>query len=444
MLTNCQINNFQITKQIGSGAYGLVFHAIDLISENQYAVKAVMKNNDQCNESSDIKKSTLLQGQLYHYFKSFQNKLFLPSINLESIKSLTEEQLSNAPNYKEIALHLKVHSHQNVVTIHQVLESSLATFIVMDYYPRDLFTSIVDHQHFAQDGTLVKKVFLQLCSVIQHCHHLGVYHCDIKPENILLDSQDNVQLCDFGLSTTSKELLANVCVGSSYYMAPERISCPSSLTHGNEAVSFPTATSDIWSLGIILINLTCIRNPWLKAHQLEDHTFHYFTQDPKVLLKILPVSQDLFSILLDVLQLDPSKRIRLDKLMTEVSECTHFTQSGPLSQVPTLTTEQFQRFIIGDHGVALKKMLYEYYSNGEEEEEEEGEEEDTDYSSEEEAYLHFSSVDTTPNGSVDGEERVGRKSKAQDIHRDFKLQYMQSNLSTMTNYSNFSRWLPRY
>lgn len=52
----------------------------------------------------------------------------------------------------------------------------------------------------------------------------------------------------------------------------------------------PTIKSDIWSLGIILINLTNIRNPWSKAHKDADKTFHHFVQDSDVLKKELPIS----------------------------------------------------------------------------------------------------------------------------------------------------------
>lgn len=447
MLTNCQINNFQLTRQIGSGAYGLVFHAVDVITENEYAVKAVMKNQAASTSASaannDIKKSAVLQTQLYHYFKSFENRLFLPSINLDSIRGLGEEQLMRSPHFREIAMHLRVHSHPNVVTVHQVLESPLATFLVMDYYPRDLFTSIVDDQHFAHDGQLIKKVFLQLCSVLKHCHDRGVYHCDIKPENILLDGDDNAFLCDFGLSTLSTHLPANVCVGSSYYMAPERISCPTSLRSTEDNQGFPSASGDVWSLGIILINLTCIRNPWLKAHQLEDNTFHYFVKDPKVLMKILPVSQDLYQLLADILRLDPYSRISLESLMERVSACTRFTSSGPLSQVEALTEEQVHEFIIGNRGMEMKKMLYDYHS--EDEEEAEDVEDDTEYSSEEESYRQLSSVDTTPNGSVDVDHvHVGVKQPKRILPDDFKSRYLQLNLSTVTNYSSQGRWLPQY
>lgn len=357
MLKNCQINNFQFTSQIGSGAYGVVFKAVDITSDKVYAIKAVIKASsfnpvNSISATGNIKKSNVLLTQLYHYFKTFQNKLFLPTTDLVSIQNLSQEQLQTSiPHYREIALHLKVQQHENIVTIHQVLESPLATFIVMDYYPTDLFTSIVENQHFNSDGLLVKKVYLQLCSALQYCHQRGVYHCDIKPENILLDNEDNIHLCDFGLATTADHLARNVYVGSSYYMAPERVLC------SNPNDIFPTATGDIWSIGIILINLTCIRNPWSKAHQNEDKTFHYFMQDAAVLQKILPISDELFTLLSNVLKINPYERIDLTSLMYEVGRLTSLTKDGWLSNVPALTYEQCDAYICGSNDPLIQSFL---------------------------------------------------------------------------------------
>lgn len=337
MLTNCKINNFKINAQIGSGAFGLVFHTFDTITHREYAIKAVMKKSQQSNNSDNvdpsIKKSTILETQLYHFFKTYQDTLYLPSVDLDSISNLTDKQLESIPHYREIALHLKVHYHSNIVTIHQVLESPIATFIVMDYYPIDLFTSIVDCKHFTEDGLLIKKVFLQLCSALNYCHERGIYHCDIKPENILLDMFDNIYLCDFGLATTSPYLAPNTCVGSSYYMAPERVLCKD---YDNES-KFPTTTGDIWSLGIILINLTCVRNPWLKAHQVEDNTFRHFVEDSTVLQKLLPISNDLYFLLSRILRMNPFERINLNDLMKEVEDIISFTLEGSLANVPRIS-----------------------------------------------------------------------------------------------------------
>ncbi|KAL2708788.1 Serine/threonine-protein kinase SKS1 [Kluyveromyces marxianus] len=478
MLNNCQLNNFQITKQIGSGAYGVVFHAIDLVTENEYAIKAIMKSSDDPlrpkasmgGSSSSLKKSAVLQTQLYHYFKSFQNKLFLPTVDLDSVLAITEEQLCHAPHYREIQLQLRCHMHENVVTIHQILESSLATFVVMDYYPMDLFTSIVENQHFSNDGLLIKKAFLQLCSVIHHCHTVGVYHCDIKPENILLDANDNVKLCDFGLATTAPYINANVCVGSSYYMAPERVSCPSSILHSAETQNneghqmFPTASGDVWSLGIILINLTCIRNPWLKAHQKHDNTFKYFINDARVLTKILPLSEDLFNILNSILQVDPTKRTDLISLIKAVSKCEHFTTSGPLSVVPSLTPRQLNHFICGDYSMKIKNMVSKFDSLNADLEEDLSESSDElyrdydigsntnfpGYSSEEDLELmqEKSNAKQTPfpNTTITPDGYLSQESPSKLW---LTMQYSQFNLSTNDSQntlanSTLESWLPRY
>ena len=73
MIVNAQINNYKILKQIGSGAFGLVYLCQDLNDPSkQYACKAILKQQSSTKnvEDPNIKKSNILQTQLYHYFKS--------------------------------------------------------------------------------------------------------------------------------------------------------------------------------------------------------------------------------------------------------------------------------------------------------------------------------------------------------------------------------------
>ncbi|CAI4056961.1 hypothetical protein SUVZ_02G3640 [Saccharomyces uvarum] len=352
---DCRVNSYLITSQIGEGAYGLVYHAIDMHTDKEYAIKAVVQSSGTSREvdvdgGGTFKKSARLQRRLARLFKESSNIVRIPSIDLESIANMSEANFQKLPLYREISLHLRVHHHKNIVTIHEVLQSAVCTFIVMDYYPIDLFTSIVDSKHFTTNGLLVKKVFLQICSALDYCHEHGVYHCDVKPENLLLDADDNVFLCDFGLSTTSAYIEPNVCIGSSYYMPPERISFDSAKYSSSKVrdhklkKNCPSCSGDLWSLGIILINLTCIRNPWLKADKKEDNTFYYFTKDFTVLKQILPLSDALFSLLSKILQLDPKRRMSLQRMMKEVSSITSFTNSGPLSKVPPLAKSVYAKF----------------------------------------------------------------------------------------------------
>ncbi|KAH9766570.1 CBL-interacting serine/threonine-protein kinase 1 [Citrus sinensis] len=91
-----------------------------------------------------------------------------------------------------------------------------------------------------------RKLFQQLIDGVSYCHNKGVFHRDLKLENILLDSKGNIKISDFGLSALPQHfrddgLLHTTC-GSPNYVAPEVLA-----NRGYDG-----ATSDIWSCGVIL------------------------------------------------------------------------------------------------------------------------------------------------------------------------------------------------
>ncbi|SMN22811.1 similar to Saccharomyces cerevisiae YDR247W VHS1 Cytoplasmic serine/threonine protein kinase [Maudiozyma saulgeensis] len=339
MFENCILNNYKIIRILGEGAFGIVFLAIDINTGKEFAIKAILKarniinSNDGTNKCSKILQKYLLQ----LLYQDNLSSLNLPVLDLNLIQHMTREDLLQVPYFKELSLQLRVHKHSNIVTIHEALDSSYISFIVMDYYHKDLFTSIVDEQHFANDGILIKRVFLQLCSALEYCHENGISHCDIKPENLLLDDNNNLYICDFGLSSTDKSLKKNISVGSPYYMAPERLHVIEN--NNNSCLEYPTTKGDIWSLGIILINLACMRNPWLKAHQLQDKTFKHFINNPNVLKNLLPISESFFELLIQILQINPLERKDIHNLMYEVAQLDSFTVEGPLNSVETVEFE---------------------------------------------------------------------------------------------------------
>lgn len=66
------------------------------------------------------------------------------------------------------------------------------------------------------------KFMHQIISAIQYIHSLHIVHRDLKPENLLLTTEKNILVVDFGLSNTYEDTLKTAC-GSPCYAAPEMI-----------------------------------------------------------------------------------------------------------------------------------------------------------------------------------------------------------------------------
>lgn len=183
---------------------------------------------------------------------------------------------------------------------------------------------------YASDNDLIRSVFLQILDGVDWLHQLGIAHRDVKPENIVC-SQDGtrVRIVDFGLATSESTSSEFGC-GSTFYIAPECLGEWSA-----SATSYPTRTADVWSLGVILINLVCGRNPWRCASP-NDESFAAFLQDPLFLRRILPISHQCLSILTQIFTLDPEHRITLDRLRELILDIDFFTDDA---HVPTSRRE---------------------------------------------------------------------------------------------------------
>jgi len=90
--------------------------------------------------------------------------------------------------------------------------------------------------------------------------------------------------------------------------------------------SYDSAANDVWSLGVMLINLVFGRNPWKQACPRDD-TFSAYVLNHNFLQTILPMSIELNEIIKSVFCLNPKKRISLPELTRRVLECQCFTTS---------------------------------------------------------------------------------------------------------------------
>ncbi|EPS71153.1 hypothetical protein M569_03606, partial [Genlisea aurea] len=148
---------------------------------------------------------------------------------------------------REIAT-MKLINHPNVVRLYEVMASRTKIFIVLEFVGGgELFDKIANHGRMGEDEA--RKYFQHLINAVDYCHSRGVFHRDLKLENLLMDDAGNLKVSDFGLSAFFQEarddgLLHTAC-GTPNYVAPEVLN-----DHGYEG-----AIADIWSCGVILFVL---------------------------------------------------------------------------------------------------------------------------------------------------------------------------------------------
>ncbi|PWZ55779.1 CBL-interacting protein kinase 31 [Zea mays] len=148
---------------------------------------------------------------------------------------------------REICI-MKLVRHPNVVRLFEVMGSKARIFIVLEYVTGgELFEIIATNGRLKEDEA--RKYFQQLINAVDYCHSRGVYHRDLKLENLLLDAAGNLKVSDFGLSALTEQVkadgLLHTTCGTPNYVAPEVI----------EDGGYDGATADIWSCGVILFVL---------------------------------------------------------------------------------------------------------------------------------------------------------------------------------------------
>ncbi|XP_078450572.1 dual specificity mitogen-activated protein kinase kinase 6-like isoform X2 [Lampetra planeri] len=104
---------------------------------------------------------------------------------------------------------------------------------------------------------ILGKISVAIVKALEHLHSkLSVIHRDVKPSNVLINTQGHVKMCDFGISGYLVDSVAKTLdAGCKPYMAPERIN-PEINQKGYNV------KSDIWSLGITMIELAILKFPY--------------------------------------------------------------------------------------------------------------------------------------------------------------------------------------
>ncbi|XP_008474184.1 5'-AMP-activated serine/threonine-protein kinase catalytic subunit alpha [Diaphorina citri] len=197
-----RVGFYDIERTIGKGNFAVVKLARHRITKTEVAIKIIDKSQ-------------------------------LDPVNLQKV-------------YREVEI-MKQLDHPHIIKLFQVMETKSMIYIVSEYANQgEIFDYIARYGRMNENAA--RRKFWQILSAVEYCHNRRVVHRDLKAENLLMDSNLDIKLADFGFSNyyVPGQKLATWC-GSPPYAAPEVF----------EGKKYCGPEIDIWSLGVVLYVLVC-------------------------------------------------------------------------------------------------------------------------------------------------------------------------------------------
>jgi|Transcript_17459 serine/threonine protein kinase len=158
---------------------------------------------------------------------------------------------------------MRLLSHENVLSIKSILQpKSLQEFnelyVVSDLMETDLAQIIKSNQVLSDEH--IQFFLYQILRGLKYIHSCGILHRDLKPRNLLVNSNCDLKICDFGLARANIETLMTAQASLTDYIATRWYRAPEVILSWRQY----TAAIDVWSVGCILAELIR-RKPLLPA-----------------------------------------------------------------------------------------------------------------------------------------------------------------------------------
>lgn len=201
-----KFGHFHLLKRLGAGGMGTVFLAQDITLGRKVAIKMMQKSLAQDAAS----------------FETFRN----------------EAQSAARLN------------HPHVAQVYSFGQQNGCPYLEMELVPGNKMDGFIA-SGVQLDPAFVMRVGLEVAEGLKAAEGVGLFHGDIKPDNILFDANMHAKLVDFGIASLASQGKSNELWGTPYYIAPEKVQKKKN-----------SARSDIYSLGATLYHAIACEPPY--------------------------------------------------------------------------------------------------------------------------------------------------------------------------------------
>ena len=144
-------------------------------------------------------------------------------------------------------------NHPNIVTVHDFGKKGDFYYLLMEFVDGPNLRNLISEEKLSSSEALT--IIPPLCEALEYAHGKNIVHCDIKPENLLIDIEGRVKVADFGiariLDQNSTVMNSGKVSGTPGYMAPEQ----------RENPILVDARADVYSLGVVFYEMLTGERP---------------------------------------------------------------------------------------------------------------------------------------------------------------------------------------
>ena len=206
----------------------------------------------------------------------------VPEGTVVAVKVLRQELMHDPDlvrRFKNESKAISLLNHPNIVKVYDVSVSATLQYIVMEYVDGMTLREYLNERGGKLTSRETVHFISQILKALDHAHHNGVVHRDIKPQNIMLLDNGQLRMMDFGIARISRaenQLTGGKAMGSVHYISPEQ-------AKGDET----DFTSDIYSVGVMMYEMLSGHLPF-DADDVVEVAIKQISDKPQSLQELAP------------------------------------------------------------------------------------------------------------------------------------------------------------